>query len=219
MRILIGLLDDELLPTSKQKATQEFKDLTAGDDDKLADVLLNFDNVGKRCGKTEAEVIEAFVDLLRKLCEGEDYSMWFCAHVAERYVNQAHTFTDATALYASLRDDLTAKRLLRECCRPFAITPSGLTANCETTGRHALARLLNGRAQDAALTATVELESTDALDLRLSAYAVVRVTQERFASLLGRQTSQCVVPLTQGLGALQRGDLVGFETSEQSPLL
>ena len=31
-------------------------------------------------------------------------------------------------------------------CRPFAITPSGLTANCETTGRHALARLLNTRA-------------------------------------------------------------------------
>ena len=35
--LLIRLLDDELLPVSKQKATQEFKDLTAGDDDKLAD--------------------------------------------------------------------------------------------------------------------------------------------------------------------------------------
>ena len=40
--------------------------------------------------------------------------MWFCSHVAERYVNKAHTFTDATALYASLRDDLAAKRPLRE---------------------------------------------------------------------------------------------------------
>jgi hypothetical protein len=34
MLLLIELLDDELLPTSKKKATQEFKDLKAGDDDK-----------------------------------------------------------------------------------------------------------------------------------------------------------------------------------------
>jgi hypothetical protein len=77
-------------------------------------VLLQFDNAGKRCGKTEAEVIEAFIDLLRKLCEGDDYVMWFSAHVAERYVNKTHDFTNAIALYASLRDDLTAKRSLRE---------------------------------------------------------------------------------------------------------
>ena len=111
---LITLLDDELLPLTKQRATQEFKDLKAGDEDKLADVLLQFDNVGKRCGKTEAEVIEAFIDLLRKLCEGDDYVMWFSSHVAERYVSKAADFTNATALYASLRDDLTATKALRE---------------------------------------------------------------------------------------------------------
>ena len=111
---LITLLDDELLPLTKQKATQEFKDLKAGDDDKLADVLLQFDNVGKRCGKTEAEVIEAFIDLLRKLCEGDDYMMWFGNHVAQRYVSKAADFTNATALYASLRDDLTSTKALRE---------------------------------------------------------------------------------------------------------
>ena len=46
MLTLIRLLDDELLPVSKQKATQEFKDLSAGDEDNLAMVLLNFCNVG-----------------------------------------------------------------------------------------------------------------------------------------------------------------------------
>ena len=111
---LIQLLDDELLPVSKQKATQEFKDLSAGDEDNLAMVLLNFCNVGSRCGKTDAEVIEAFLDLLRKLCDGADYSMWFCTHVAERYVNRAHAFADTTALYAELRVDVAAKRPIRE---------------------------------------------------------------------------------------------------------
>ena len=106
---LIQLLDDELLPASKQRATQEFKDLSAGDEDNLAMVLLNFSNVGSRCGKTDAEVIEAFIDLLRKLCEGADYSMWFCTHVAERYVNRAHAFADTTALYAACETTLRLK--------------------------------------------------------------------------------------------------------------
>ena len=111
---LFTLLDDELLPLTKQEATQEFKDLKAGDDDKLADVLLQFDNVGKRCGKSEAEVIEAFIDLLRKLCEGDDYMMWFSNHVTQRYVSKAADFTSATELYASLREDLTSTKALRE---------------------------------------------------------------------------------------------------------
>jgi hypothetical protein len=46
MLLLIELLDDELLPTSKQKATQEFKDLKAGDDDKLCQHL--FPKLGTR---------------------------------------------------------------------------------------------------------------------------------------------------------------------------
>ena len=111
---LVRMLDEELLPASKQRATQEFKDLAAGDEDNLATVLLNFSNVGSRCGKTEAEVIEAFIDLLRKLCEGREYTMWFCSHVFDRYVSTEHTFADTSALYASLKSDVAAKRPIRE---------------------------------------------------------------------------------------------------------
>ena len=118
--VLIRMLDEELLPASKQRATQEFKDLVAGDEENLSTVLLNFSNVGSRCGKSEAEVMEAFIDLLRKLCEGQDYTMWFCTHVSDRYVHTAHTFANTSALYASLKSDVAAKRPIREYRRAQA---------------------------------------------------------------------------------------------------